>query len=185
MIRELSLFTGAGGGIWATKYLLGWQTVGYVEIDNYCQQVIRRRIDDGYFDNAPIFGDIRTFIDSGYAANYQGLVDVITAGFPCQPFSVAGKQEGESDPRNLWPETRECIRLVRPRFAFLENVPGLLIHKYIQRIFGDLAESGYDCRWKVISAAEVGAPHKRDRLWILAYSSKQRTGHIPRKAKTN
>jgi len=168
-LNHLSLFTGGGGGEWGAK-LLDWTTIGYVEIDDYCQRVIRQRILDGYFDEAPIFSDIRAFISEGYAESYQGLVDVLSAGFPCQPFSVAGKQAGESDERNLWPETIECIRIIRPRFAFLENVPGLLAHRYIQRIFGDLAESGYDCRWKVISAAEVGAPHKRDRLWILAYS---------------
>ncbi len=169
---EFSLFSGAGGGMWGSK-LLGWNTIGYVEYDDYCQQVIRQRISDGFFDDAPIFGDIRAFISEGYAESYQGVVDVLSAGFPCQPFSVAGKQAGENDPRNMWPKTLECIRIIRPRYAFLENVPGLLAHKYIQRIFGDLAESGYDCRWKVISAAEVGAPHKRDRLWIMAYGQNE------------
>ena len=128
-------------------------------------------MEDGLIDRAPIFGDIRAFISEGYAASYKGMVDVITAGFPCQPFSVAGKGLGEDDPRNMWPATLECINLVRPQFAFLENVPGLLSSGYFGRILGDLAESGYDARWRVLSAAEVGAPHKRDRLWILAYST--------------
>ena len=168
-IRELSLFTGAGGGILGTA-LLGWNHVGYVEKDEYCQKVIAQRIKDGFIEEAPIFGDVRTFIRDGYAASYQGLVDVVSAGFPCQPFSCAGRRLGENDERNMWPETIKCIRIIRPRFAFLENVPGLLAHGYIHTIFRDLAESGYDARWRVLSAAEVGAPHKRDRLWIVADS---------------
>ena len=165
---ELSLFSGAGGGLLGTHCLMGWQTIGYVEINDYCQRVIAQRIKDGYFDKAPIFSDIKTFISEGYAASYQGLVDVITAGFPCQPFSVAGKKRGKDDERNLWPETREVIRLVRPRFVLLENVPGLLAHQYFGTILNELAESGYCVSWRCLSAAEVGAPHKRDRVWIVA-----------------
>ena len=169
-MRELSLFTGIGGGLLGTK-LLGWEPVGYVEWDDYCQRVIKQRIKDGIFPNAPIFSDIRAFNRDGYAAAYQGLVDVISAGFPCQPFSVAGKQAGSDDPRNMWPATIEAIRLVRPRIAWLENVPGLLSSGYFGTILGDLAESGYDTRWRILSAAEVGAPHKRDRVFILAHAA--------------
>lgn len=168
-MRELSLFTGAGGGILGSK-LLGWTTIGYVEWNDYCQRVLRQRIEDGLIDNAPIFGDIRVFNSEGYAERYRGMVDVISAGFPCQPFSVAGKQLGGADERNMWPETRECIRIVRPRFALLENVPGLLFSGYFGTILGELSEIGYDARWRVLSAAEMGAPHKRDRLWIVAHS---------------
>ena len=151
-------------------HLLGWTTIGYVEIDKYCQQVIAQRIKDEIFKEAPIFTDVREFIQSGAADEYEGVTDVVTAGFPCQPFSVAGKGKGKDDSRNLWPETVEIIRRVRPRYAFLENVPGLLTHKYIGRIFGELAEAGYDARWCVLGADDVGAPHHRKRLWILAYS---------------
>ncbi|MCK4827595.1 DNA cytosine methyltransferase, partial [bacterium] len=166
-MRELSLFSGAGGGLLGT-HLLGWQPIGYVEFDDYCQRIIKARIKDGILQEAPIFGDLRAFISEGYAESYKGMVDVITAGFPCQPFSVAGKQAGADDPRNVWPSTIQCIRLVRPRFVFLENVSGLLTSGYFGRILGDLAESGYDCKWRILSAAEMGAPHKRDRLWIKA-----------------
>jgi DNA (cytosine-5)-methyltransferase 1 len=181
-MKELSLFSGAGGGLLGTK-LLGWNHVGYVEYNDYCQRVIRQRILDGILENAPIFGDIRTFIDEGYAASYQGMVDVVTAGFPCQPFSVAGKQQGEEDERNMWPETLSVLRTVRPRYALLENVSGLFAHEYARRIFADLAESGFDARWRVLSAAEVGAPHKRDRVWIVADSShgrccQQKSGEV-------
>jgi len=151
--------------------ILGWETVGYVEYEKYCQEIIKQRIADGILDAAPIFGDIRKFLSEGYAGAYQGMVDVVTGGFPCQPFSVAGKGLAENDPRNMWPQTIAVIRAVRPRYSFLENVPGLLSHDYIRTVFGDLAESGYNCRWDVIGASDVGANHRRKRLWILAYST--------------
>ena len=169
-MNELSLFSGSGGGVLATTHLLNWRTVGYVEFNPYCQQVLAQRIKDGLLDQAPIFGDVRAFIAEGYADAYKGMVTVISAGFPCQPFSVAGRQKAEDDPRNMWPATLEVIRKVEPRYCFLENVPGLLSrkHRYFETILKDLAESGYNAKWKVISAAEVGAPHKRDRLFIVA-----------------
>ncbi|KKK63530.1 hypothetical protein LCGC14_2993360, partial [marine sediment metagenome] len=119
-MNELSLFSGAGGGLLATQHLLGWRTIGYVEIDEYCQAVLAQRIDDGLLNPAPVFGDIKRFIAEGYAEAYQGMVDVITGGFPCQPFSIAGKQRGEADERNMWGATIETIRIVRPRYVFLE-----------------------------------------------------------------
>jgi len=169
-MNELSLFSGSGGGVLATTHLLNWRTVGYVEFNPYCQQVLAQRIKDELLDFAPIFGDVRAFIDQGYADVYKGMVGVVSAGFPCQPFSVAGRQKAKDDPRNMWPATLDVIRRVRPRYCFLENVPGLLSrkHRYFETILKDLAESGYDAKWKVISAAEVGAPHKRDRLFIVA-----------------
>ena len=183
-MRELSLFSGAGGGLLATKWLLGWRTLGYVEIDDYCQKIIAARIRDDLLDDAPIFGDIRTFIREGFASGYRGMVDIVSAGFPCQPFSIAGQRKGAIDDRNMWPETVQCIRIVRPRYVLLENVPALLADKYIGRIFGDLAESGYDARWDCIPASAVGANHQRDRLWIVgkrAVSDSEprsgRTGH--------
>lgn len=168
-LRELSLFSGAGGGLLGTK-LLGWETIGYVEWNEYCQQVIAQRIKDGILDEAPIFSDLRAFTSEGFAEQYKGMVDVITAGFPCQPFSVAGKGRGEADERNMWPATVECIDAVRPTYVFLENVPRLFNLKYIGTIFRDLAALGYDARWCCLSAAEVGGRHKRARQWILAYS---------------
>jgi len=167
-MNELSLFSGAGGGLLGTK-LLGWRSVGYVENNTYCQKILAQRIEDGFLDEAPIFGDIRQFIKSGAVKKYQGFVEVVTAGFPCQPFSVAGKKKGKDDERNLWPETLAVIRAVRPRYALLENVPGLLNSGYFPEILGSLAESGFDARWTVLGADDVGAPHRRKRLWILAY----------------
>ena len=169
-MRHLSLFTGVGGGDLAHQHLLGWQTVGYVEFDKFCQQVLAQRIQDGFLHKAPIFGDIDGFIESGASKKYKGYIDVLTAGFPCQPFSVAGKRRLD-DPRNKWPQTIQCIRDVRPRRAFLENVPGLLNSGYFGEILTSLAEAGFDARWIVLGADDVGAPHRRKRLWILADSN--------------
>jgi len=172
-MNYLSLFSGAMGGDLGYQHILKWRCTGYVEIEDYCQRVIKQRQLDGLADKAPIFTDIKAFIDSGCCELYKGITDVITAGFPCQPFSVAGKQDGERDSKNRWPETIECIRRIRPRYAFLENVPGLIANGYIRRIFGDLADSGYDCKWKVVPATVVGSPHVRKRIWILAYPKRK------------
>lgn len=168
-MKELALFAGAGLGVWATHHLLGWKCLGYVEWDTYCQRVLRSRIDDGLFSRAPIFGDIRHFIQSGSAEQYRGFIDVVTGGFPCQPFSAAGPMLGAGDPRNMWPATAECLRIIRPRYALLENVPTLINSGYFERILGDLAEMGMDAIWGVFSACATGAPHTRERLFILAY----------------
>ena len=172
-LNELSLFSGAGGGLLGSK-LLGWRHVGYVEYEKYCQEIINQRIKDGFLDEAPIFGDIDEFIKSGASKKYKGYVDVVTAGFPCQPFSVAGKQKGQDDERNKWPQTLQCIRDIRPRYAFLENVPGLLNSGYFSEILSSLAQAGYNARWIVLGADDVGAWHRRKRLWILAYSDSSR-----------
>lgn len=167
-MRELSLFTGAGGGLLGT-HLLGWTPIGYVEFNEYCQRVIRQRIDDGILPVAPVFTDVREFVQSGAAREYRGFADVVTGGFPCQPFSAAGKQLGADDPRNMWPATIDIVNAVRPRYCFFENVAALLNSGYFGTIVGDLAKSGYCVRWKILSAAELDAPHRRDRLWIVAH----------------
>lgn len=165
-MNELSLFSGAGGGLLGTM-LLGFTPIGYVEWDDYCQRVIAARIRDGILPDAPIFGDIKTFICEGYAASYQGMVDVITAGFPCQPFSVAGKQKQAGDERNQWPATSDVISIVRPGFVLLENVPG--IRRYLPVVIRDLRRLGYDVRRPLqLGADDCGAPHRRKRVWIMA-----------------
>lgn len=170
-LRELSLFSGGGGGLLGTK-LLGFRVVCYVEKDRYCQKVLQARIKDGFLDDAPIWDDARAFNGHPWA----GLVDVITAGFPCQPFSGAGKKLGEHDERNLWPDTIRIIREVGPEWLLLENVPRLLCFDYFGRILADLAESGFDARWDCIPASAVGAPHQRDRLWIVAHANRCEQG---------
>jgi DNA (cytosine-5)-methyltransferase 1 len=170
-LNELSLFTGAGGGLLGTK-LLGWKAIGYVEKEPFCQKVIRQRIADGILDAAPIFGDIRKFISEGYAASYTGLVDVLTAGFPCQPFSVAGKRKQADDERNMWPATDEVIGIVKPRFVLLENVPG--VREYLPVVVRDLRRCGYEVQHPLqLGADDVGAPHRRKRVWIMAYTTER------------
>jgi len=169
--KELSLFSGAGGGLLGSK-LLGWRTICYVENNPYCVEVLKARIRDGYLDDAPIWDDVRTF--DGYP--WAGSVDIVTAGFPCQPWSNAGKQLGAADKRNLWPDTIRIVRQVRPRYVFLENVPGLISNGYIGTVLGGLAEAGYDAEWGVLSAKAVGAPHLRKRVWIMAMAYTQGIG---------
>lgn len=168
-LKELSLFSGAGGGLLGTTHLLGWETVCYVEWDDYASQVLQARIKDGYLHDAPIWSDVSTFD----AHAWRGCVDVITAGFPCQPFSVAGAMGAGLDERNGWPDTARVIRDVRPQHVYLENVSGLLAgsHGYFGTVLSELAALGYDARWGVLSAADVGAPHRRDRLWIHGYAN--------------
>ena len=174
MLRELALFAGIGGGLLATHHFLGWQCVGYVEMDEYRCKVLEARIRDGLLTAAPIFqmhtGD---FINLGFPEKYRGVVDIITAGFPCQPFSTTGKMEAGDDERNGWPDTLRIIRKVRPRYVLLENVTGLLAisHGYFGQILKELAESGYDAEWHVLSACAEGAPHPRERLFVMAYPS--------------
>lgn len=171
IMRELSLFSGTGGGLLGTK-LLGWQHVGYVEWNDYRQRVLAQRILDGYLDRAPIFGDVDTFISDGYANAYQGLVDVVTGGFPCQPHSVAGRKRGADDPRDKWPQTAKVIEIVRPEYVFLENVPGMVSSGYVLRVVRDLEQLGYTVEPPLLlEASDCGAPHYRRRVWILAHAA--------------
>lgn len=148
-----------------TKYLHGFRTICYVEWDEYAAQIIQKRIQDGFLDDAPIWDNVFTFD----GRPFYGLVDILSAGFPCQPFSVAGVGLGEDDPRNGWPSTFRIICEVQPRIVRLENVPGLLSHQYFGVILGQLAGAGYRIGWDSLSAKEVGAPHLRNRVWIMAY----------------
>ena len=174
-MNELSLFTGTGGGLLGS-ILLGWQTIGAVEIEEYPCKVLEQRQKDGILPEFPIWQmDIREF-NTRIAPFYKGKVDVITAGFPCQPFSVAGQRKAEQDERNQWPNLIKCLYIIRPQFAYLENVPGLLATDYIRRIYGDLAEAGYNARWCVLGADDCGVPHRRKRWWLLADSPQQNDG---------
>lgn len=179
-MNELGIFSGAGGFALAGK-LLGWRSIGYVDNDEFCCDTVGRRIDDGCYDAAPVFCcDVRDFVRFGFAQHYRGMAQVVTAGFPCQPFSSAGKMLGENDPRNMWPATIECVRIVRPEWVFLENVAAIRHPKrqekkvrapsYLGRVFFDLAESGFDLAWGCLRASDLGAPHKRDRIWIVAHA---------------
>jgi DNA (cytosine-5)-methyltransferase 1 len=176
--RELALFAEAGGGLYGSL-LLGWRTVGAVEVEPYAREVLLRRQKDGVLDLFPIWSDVRTF--DGRA--WSGCVDVVSAGFPCQPFSSAGPRRGADDKLNLWPETARILGEVRPPVAFLENVPDLARTPYFGRVLGDLADVGLDARWDVVSAADCGAPHGRPRLWVLAYSDRERLAAVQERSR--
>lgn len=174
-MNELALFAGIGGGILG-GILSGFRTICAVETNKYCQAVLLQRQADKILPYFPIWDDVRTFD----GRKWRGIVDIITAGFPCQPFSLAGKRQQENDERNMWPDTIRIIREVRPRFILLENVPGLLSAGYCQRIFAEIAEAGYLFRWEIISAADVGAPHLRKRLWITGVLSNTNNQRLER-----
>lgn len=177
-LNGISLFAGVAGiDVGLREYV---RTVCYVENNAYCQKVIQARIRDGCLDDAPIWDDVKTFNGQPWA----GRVDIIFGGFPCQDVSIAGKRAGITGARSgLWKEFARIICEIRPQYAFIENVPGL-IAKGFDVLLCDLAEIGYDARWTTLSAAEVGAPHKRERLWILAYAEGTRRPTRPRKGQS-
>ena len=163
-MNELHLFAGAGGGILGSE-LLGIRTVCAVEIEPYPASVLLARQNDGLLPPFPVWDDVRTFD----GRPWRGLVDVVSGGFPCQDISSAGKGAGIDGERSgLWREMHRIINEVRPRYAFLENSP-LLVGRGLARVLGDLAEIGYDAEWLVLGADDVGAPHVRKRIWILAH----------------
>ncbi|EMI6703472.1 DNA cytosine methyltransferase [Pseudomonas aeruginosa] len=162
-MNELALFAGAGGGILG-GHLLGWRTVCAVEFDPYAASVLVARQNDGILPPFPIWDDVRTFD----GRPWRGLVDVVSGGFPCQDISAAGNGAGIDGERSgLWREMARIVGEVRPRFVFVENSP-LLVRRGLAVVLGDLTELGYDARWCVMGAADVGAPHQRDRIWIVA-----------------
>ena len=159
-----SLFSGIGGldlGLERAGMEVRWQ----VEIDPYCQRVLAK-----HWPNVTRYGDIKT-IDWTEVEP----IDLVCGGFPCQPVSLAGKRRAQDDPRWLWPEFARCLRVLRPRFALLENVPGLLSAGFGD-VLGDLAALGYDAEWDCIPAAAVGAPHLRYRVVVVSYTNSQRAG---------
>jgi len=162
-VNELALFAGAGGGILG-GHLLGWRTVCAVEWDAYAASVLVARQNDGTLAPFPIWDDVQTFD----GRPWRGRVDVVSGGFPCTDISVAGRGAGiDGDASGMWRHMARIIGEVRPRFAFVENSP-LLVGRGLARVLGDLASLGYDARWGVLGAADVGAPHQRDRIWIVA-----------------
>jgi DNA (cytosine-5)-methyltransferase 1 len=166
-VNELALFAGAGGGILG-GHLLGWRCVCAVEYNAYARSVLLARQNDGTLPPFPIWDDVRTFD----GRPWRGVVDVVSGGFPCQDISVAGKGDGLDGERSgLWSEMARIIGEVRPRFAFVENSP-MLTSRGLGRVLGDLAALGFDAEWGVLGAADVGAPHLRERIWIMAHAER-------------
>jgi DNA (cytosine-5)-methyltransferase 1 len=162
-MHELALFAGAGGGILGGK-LLGWKTVCAVEIDDYARRCLMSRQDDGSLPAFPIWDDVQTFDGTAW----RGVVDIVTGGFSCQDISAAGKGAGIDGAKSgMWHHMARIIREVGPRYVLVENSP-MLTSRGLGRVVGDLAAMGYDARWGVLGAIDAGAPHKRERIWIVA-----------------
>ena len=162
-MNELALFAGAGGGILGGK-LLGWRTVCAVEWDAYARDVLVARQNDGCLDPFPIWDDVQTFD----GRPWRGIVDVVSGGFPCQDISCAGRGAGIDGQRSgMWQHMARIVGEVEPRFVFVENSP-MLVGRGLARVLADLASMGYDAKWGVVGAVHAGAPHKRERIWILA-----------------
>jgi DNA (cytosine-5)-methyltransferase 1 len=173
-MNELALFAGAGGGILGGK-LLGWRTVCGVEIDPAARGVLIARQNDDSLPPFPIWDDIRTFD----GREWRGVVDVVSGGFPCQDISIAGRGAGiEGERSGLWVEMARVIREVRPRFAFVENSP-ILTSRGLGVVLRDLADMGFDARWGVFSACSIGAPHTRERLFIVADAGRAGCAVLP------
>jgi len=162
-LNELALFSGAGGGILGGK-LLGWRTVCAVEWEPYPASVLCARQNDGLLPPFPIWDDVQTFD----GRPWKGIVDVVSGGFPCQDISAAGGGAGITGTRSgMWTNMARIISQVRPKYAFVEN-SSMLTVRGLGTVLGDLSEIGYDCKWLVMGAADVGANHQRDRIWIVA-----------------
>ena len=160
----LSLCSGAGGiDLGLTIALPGYRTVGHVERETFAAATLVARMEDTSLDQAVVWDDVGTFD----GRPWRGAVDIVTAGYPCQPFSVAGKRRGADDPRHLWPHVARIVGEVEPPFVFLENVAHHLRLGFPE-VAGGLVGMGYRLAAGLFTAAEVGAPHKRERLFILA-----------------
>lgn len=156
--------------------MLPTRTVCYVEREWPCIELLVARMDEGALDAAPICTDLHEFT----GRSWFGAVDLVTCGYPCQPYSNAGAMQGGADERDLWPEVCRVLGEVEPGIVFLENVPGHLRLGF-DRVLGDLADLGFDAEWGLVRASDVGAPHRRERLFVLGYTDSAR---LPRRVRS-
>ncbi len=162
----ISFCTGYGGlerGL--TLAGIDHRVVACVEIEAYVIANLVQKMESNKMASAPVWTNVKTFPGKGF----RGKVDILTGGYPCQPFSVAGQQLGTEDPRHLWPFILQQIETIRPVQCFFENVEGH-INRGLEQVISDLESAGYDATWGIFSAAEVGAPHQRKRVFILGNS---------------
>jgi DNA (cytosine-5)-methyltransferase 1 len=164
-ITHISLCAGYGGiDLGLKRAIPGMRTVAFSEIEGFACANLVAKMEAGQLDAAPIWSDLKTFPWS----EFRDRVDILSGGYPCQPFSSAGKRRGKDDPRHLWPWIADGIRIMRPQVCFFENVEGH-ISLGLREVVEELASIGYTTTWGIFSAAEVGAPHQRKRVFILAY----------------
>jgi DNA (cytosine-5)-methyltransferase 1 len=156
-MRHFDLFSGIGGFALAARWA-GFETIGFSEIEPFCCELLKKR-----FEGIKNYGDIRKI------NGHEISADIITGGFPCQPFSCAGKQRGKEDDRYLWPEMLRVISEVKPSWIVGENVAGI-INMEFEQMLSDLEVQGYEIQPLIIPACAVNAPHRRDRVWIIAHS---------------
>jgi len=169
-ITHISLCSGYGGiDLGLRRVIPNLRTVAYAEIEAFACENLLARMEGGQLDAAPIWSDIKSFPWK----EFSGLVDVLSGGYPCQPFSAAGKRLGTEDPRHLWPYIASGIRLLRPKLCFFENVEGH-ISLGLREVVGELEELGYETTFGIFSAAECGAPHQRKRVWVMAHDQSER-----------
>lgn len=162
----LSLCSGVGGLELGLKLAVPTaRTVCFIEREAYCCEILAERMEDGCLDEAPIWTDLRTFDGKPW----RGVVDCVTGGYPCQPFSVAGKRKGDRDERHLWPEVARIVREVGPEWCFFENV-GNHLRLGFEQVEDDLSQMGYIVAAGLFSAEEVGASHKRERLFVVGHA---------------
>jgi DNA (cytosine-5)-methyltransferase 1 len=174
-VNVLSICSGYGGIELGLRAVIPTRTVCYVENEIGCASILAARMEDGSIDQAPIWTDLRTFDPEPW----RGKVDILAGGFPCQPHSVAGNKLGEDDPRELSGEVLRVAAGLGYPTLFLENVPGIL-RFYFDNIRPGLQDMGYEVKEGLYTAAETGAPHKRQRLFILAHAERrppERLGH--------
>ncbi len=174
----LSLCAGAGGlDLGLHLAVPRYRTVGYVERESYAAATLVARMENAALDCAPVWDDVATFDGKPW----RGVVDIVHGGYPCQPFSVAGRQLGDKDPRHLWPHIARIVREIRPPLCFFENVAGHLRLGF-EQVHDDLRRMGYRVKAGLFTAEEVGAPHRRERLFILAYAEsageRRKTGNL-------
>ena len=168
-VTHISLCAGYGGiDLGLKRAIPSLRTVAVSEIEAFACANLVAKMEAGCLDPAPIWTDVKTFP----WASFHGKVDILSGGYPCQPFSAAGKRLGKDDPRHLWPWIADGIRVLQPALCFFENVEGH-ISLGLRDVIGELEESGYRATWGLFSAAEVGAPHQRKRVFILAHKQHQ------------
>ena len=169
-MKELDLFSGVGGFALGLEWA-GMKTIAMCEIEEFCRKVLRK-----HWSDVPIAKDIRNLkYEKGILYEdeipiYAGPIDIVAGGFPCQPFSVAGKRRGQEDDRDLWPEMFRVIQEVRPRWVIGENVAGF-VNMGLDRTLSDLEGMEYETQTFIIPACAIGAPHRRDRTWIIAHTT--------------
>ena len=163
-LKHLDLFSGIGGFSLGLEATGGFETVAFCDYDSYCQKILRK-----HWPWVTIYDDIKELNHEKLNSNGNTKIDIITGGYPCQPFSVAGRQQGEKDPRHVWPEYFRLIKELRPTWVIGENVSGH-VKLGLDTVLENLESEGYSARTFSISASSIGANHQRERIWIVANS---------------